>query len=101
MMWSNTWLLPSKTYEYRSSGASVVISEVSAGGVLTSVEIGGENSKSLKAPASTTRAVGSAVRMLWTNGLTTFAWASRWSWLLSVGGWNRPNSGWSPPFEFQ
>ena len=60
-----------------------------------------ENSKSFRSPSTITFALASSARMLSTKLFTTCACWCRCVSVTRFGGWNRPNSGSSPPFELK
>src|SRR6266511_1456253 len=83
-----------------SAGGSVSIMSLStppARSVCSAVE----NSKSLKSPRVTMFALGSTARIWSTKSFSTWACWFRCVSEARCGGWKRPNSGWSPPFELK
>ena len=60
-----------------------------------------ENSKSFRSPSTITFAFASSARMLSTKSFTTCACWCRCVSVTRLGGWKRPNSGSSPPFELK
>ena len=58
-----------------------------------------ENWKSFRSPATTTRGVGVRRQQLVGEPATCWAWRCRCTSETRSGGWNGPNSGWSPPLE--